>query len=550
MPRYEFSEGTSNKFWVIELDGKSFTTTYGKIGTTGQTTIKKFKTDAEAKREYEKIIAEKVKKGYELVAGASAKPAAASAGAKPATPGARHFELVEGTSSKFWEIALEGTSVITRYGRIGADGQSTTKELDSKAEAFKEYDKLIAEKTKKGYEEKGGGDGGAVGDARNPDLEAAIEKDPYDKDAYAVYGDWLQGQGDPRGELIALMLAGKDKQAQALIEKQTDYFLGPLAEHQDCYDPGLGNNNSSLRFGYVDGKDKEWEALHAKAFHWKFGFIHWARLSHSSYADGEWEGKLSDVLELLLRHPSGRFLAEMSFCFNGDDNEDDLTDLLEILGKKAPKTLRKIIIGDNIDQISWYHVGNMSKLWKGVPGLASLDIIGGDMNLGTIETPNLRHAMFKSGGLAKAAVKSIATARWPKIEHLDIYFGDENYGGDATIKEVQPLLDRTDLESLAHLGLMNSELPLTEAIVKALPTAKIVRRIKHLDLSCGCLTDELAQQLAGHKDAFAHLDTLDVSETYVTKAGVAALQGCAKKVIANELRDDDDPEYRHPRHSE
>jgi hypothetical protein len=240
----------------------------------------------------------------------------------------------------------------------------------------------------------------------------------------------------------------------------------------------------------------------------------------------------------------------MNLCFNGDDNESDLTDLFEILGKKAPKTLRKLVIGDNIDQISWYHVGNMSKLWKGVPGLASLDIIGGDMTLGTIEAPNLRHAMFKSGGLGKATVKSIATAQWPKIEDLRIYFGDENYGGDATIKDVQPLLDRTDLKSLATLGVMNSEPPLTEALVKALPTAKILRGIKHLDLGCGCLTDELAQQLGAHKDAFAHLETLDVSQTYLTKAGIGALKGCAKRVIADDLRDDDDPEYRHPRHSE
>jgi predicted DNA-binding WGR domain protein len=50
MPRYEFSEGTSNKFWEINLSGKSFTTTYGKIGTSGQTTIKQFKSDAEAKK--------------------------------------------------------------------------------------------------------------------------------------------------------------------------------------------------------------------------------------------------------------------------------------------------------------------------------------------------------------------------------------------------------------------------------------------------------------------------------------------------------------------
>ena len=65
MPRYEFSEGTSNKFWQIDLSGKSFTTTYGKIGTAGQTTVKSYKTDAEAKKEYDKLVAEKTKKGYE-----------------------------------------------------------------------------------------------------------------------------------------------------------------------------------------------------------------------------------------------------------------------------------------------------------------------------------------------------------------------------------------------------------------------------------------------------------------------------------------------------
>ena len=32
MPRYEFSDGKSNKFWQIELSGNSFTTTYGRIG--------------------------------------------------------------------------------------------------------------------------------------------------------------------------------------------------------------------------------------------------------------------------------------------------------------------------------------------------------------------------------------------------------------------------------------------------------------------------------------------------------------------------------------
>ncbi|MFO0668903.1 MAG: WGR domain-containing protein [Polyangiaceae bacterium] len=64
MPRYEFSEGTSNKFWEITLEGSSFTTRYGKIGTDGQVTLKEFDSADKAQKEYDKLVAEKTKKGY------------------------------------------------------------------------------------------------------------------------------------------------------------------------------------------------------------------------------------------------------------------------------------------------------------------------------------------------------------------------------------------------------------------------------------------------------------------------------------------------------
>ena len=69
------------------------------------------------------------------------------------------YELVDGSSSKFWEIALAGKSFTTTYGRIGAAGQSTTKTWASEAQARKEHDKLVAEKTRKGYVLVGGGRG-------------------------------------------------------------------------------------------------------------------------------------------------------------------------------------------------------------------------------------------------------------------------------------------------------------------------------------------------------------------------------------------------------
>ena len=64
MRRFEFSEGTSNKFWEISQSGNKHTVTYGKIGTEGQTKTKDFADEAAAKKDYEKLVAEKVKKGY------------------------------------------------------------------------------------------------------------------------------------------------------------------------------------------------------------------------------------------------------------------------------------------------------------------------------------------------------------------------------------------------------------------------------------------------------------------------------------------------------
>jgi predicted DNA-binding WGR domain protein len=76
-------------------------------------------------------------------------------GAKTAGPSVRMFEFKDPKSSKFWEITLdlEELSHTVRYGRIGTDGQAQTKDFDSKAEVQASYEKLVREKTGKGYKE-------------------------------------------------------------------------------------------------------------------------------------------------------------------------------------------------------------------------------------------------------------------------------------------------------------------------------------------------------------------------------------------------------------
>lgn len=68
-------------------------------------------------------------------------------------PGSRRFEFEEDDSSKFWEVMVQDTSVIVRFGKIGSAGQKKPKKLASPEAAQKELEKLIREKTGKGYSE-------------------------------------------------------------------------------------------------------------------------------------------------------------------------------------------------------------------------------------------------------------------------------------------------------------------------------------------------------------------------------------------------------------
>lgn len=69
-------------------------------------------------------------------------------------PMGRYFEFKDKDSSKFWEITINGKKVSIHYGKIGTAGQNIIKELATPVEANAHAEKVIGEKTKKGYKEK------------------------------------------------------------------------------------------------------------------------------------------------------------------------------------------------------------------------------------------------------------------------------------------------------------------------------------------------------------------------------------------------------------
>ena len=75
-----YSDGKSNKFWKIEIEGASHTVTFGRVGTDGQSRTKDFGREDDAKKSFDKLVAEKLKKGYADGAGP---PSGVASAAKP-----------------------------------------------------------------------------------------------------------------------------------------------------------------------------------------------------------------------------------------------------------------------------------------------------------------------------------------------------------------------------------------------------------------------------------------------------------------------------------
>jgi predicted DNA-binding WGR domain protein len=62
--RFEFVGGSSLKFWEISVPGNALTVRCGRIGTAGQSQTKTLADEATARREAERLIGEKIRKGY------------------------------------------------------------------------------------------------------------------------------------------------------------------------------------------------------------------------------------------------------------------------------------------------------------------------------------------------------------------------------------------------------------------------------------------------------------------------------------------------------
>lgn len=76
MRRFEYIKGNAAKFWEVFRRGELITTTSGKIGTEGQTKNKSYADYMAAEVDFDRLIRDKIKRGFMEVAEASEPPSA------------------------------------------------------------------------------------------------------------------------------------------------------------------------------------------------------------------------------------------------------------------------------------------------------------------------------------------------------------------------------------------------------------------------------------------------------------------------------------------
>lgn len=445
----------------------------------------------------------------------------------------RRFEFKDGKSQKFWQIEVDEESFTVQFGRIGTEGQTQVKSFTSPEKCEAEANKLIAAKVKKGYQEvdlgasaakpagKAKADAAPTG-ARNPELEAAIlDADKPDLDAWQVYADWLQTQGDAWGERLSLSLQ-RQKAKGAAKAKFTKMIEEYDAAHADAlYGKELAGMMAKQDFDQVVKIEAP------------FGLIMEVDTRSPNY---DWKGASPKaVLAAIVKSPAAKLLRNVTIGILDHHYPISLAGGIDVLSKAGRlESLRSLFIGafeyPDESEISWVSVGNVSKILALAPNLRSLHLRGADIGLGTLEHKTLESLTIETGGLPGSAVASIGKAKLPQLRHMEVWLGTDEYGGTGKISQLKGLFSGEGVPKLEHFGLKNSDFE--DDIAVALSTSKLLAQLKRVDLSMGTLHESGAQAILANADRFKHLESLDLDRNFIPDDLATQLRRALKGIVS------------------
>ena len=306
------------------------------------------------------------------------------------------------------------------------------------------------------------------------ELLALMDAAPDEVGPTVVLADWLQQEGDPRGELIALQLA-KETATGAAWEALEQRTSAHLAAHANALLPSVG----------------------AARLHWRRGFVHRVEI-------GEGMTLLAGTLEQWARHPSMRLWRELAIA--------SFMELGTNL-RPLPATLRKLELRGS--------PGPISETVAVAPALHTLMVVG-QTDVEALRHPSLAelhlHAMAYSY-LAFDGEGSLPVALGARLAKLK--------------SAALPSLRRLTLDIAVEY---NAEAALDEP-VQGLAESGVVGGLTQLEL-VGRLSEEGARALARGRAGAPRLDWLRVRDSaspQLSRELRAILQPLCRELVDNAL---------------
>ncbi|MGH7170841.1 MAG: TIGR02996 domain-containing protein [Gemmataceae bacterium] len=352
-------------------------------------------------------------------------------------------------------------------------------------------------------------------------LESALVENPDDLATHYAYADYLQEQGDPRGEFIQLQLAMEDPErseaerrqlqarAKELLQEHQREWLGILAE-----DFFLAND------------DMPW-ALHNPTEH-KFA-RGW--LDSLTLRDSPVFGHRSYLGPLLRSAPEARLLRKLVLEY-----DNGLIDAL----LASPFLLNLRV----------FQLGNSTR--SGIPFPTQVE----SPRLPELIAKLLRIEELRLFAQGYDAARVFASSNLSSLRILQVYYLTERYplevlaanaalgnlthlllnphplmGPFVDLTGVRALVQSPHLRGLTHLQLHRSDLG--DVGCTEIVTSGILKRLKVLDLRHGEITDSGARILADCPD-LQRLELLDIERNALTQTGIDML----RRVLGPALRGD------------
>lgn len=259
-------------------------------------------------------------------------------------------------------------------------------------------------------------------------------------------------------------------------------------------------------------------------------------------------GQFADLVQALLDEVPGDKVRALVIGEWGEAYERALPVDLLVEAAQRWTGLRAVFLADLVAEqceISWLAHGDITPLLAAYPSLEVLHVRGAQgLRLDPVRHTGLRELRFESGGLPGAVTRAVGESELPTVRRLDLWLGRSEYGGDATVDDLAPLLAGAGLPALRHLAVCNAEI--ADTVAAAVAIAPVVRQLEVLDLSMGVLGDEgAAALLAGQ--TLTHLRRLDLHHHYLSQEWrervVAALPGVQVNVSEPQTPDEYDGQH-------